>query len=148
MAEFGTENISTEYSEIVRPIKRRKFYRKRLDIEDHEDVTPTYQEDAPSVTALTLDELVNTKGNIPKPDLLDQDSSFSVTEILRRRKAAQRRRGGIEFTNTSTTMQSGSAIPQRSKALVAKEDTAIELEAVVNRFAPQTGQVADVDKHM
>ena len=148
MAEFETGNISSGYNESVRPKKRRKFYRKRLDSDDHEDVTPTYQEDAPSVTALTLDELVDTKGNIPHINLLDQDSNISVAEILRQRKAAQRRRGGIEFTNAPTTLQSGSALPQHSKALVAKEDTAAELEVVVNRFAPQTGQVADADKHM
>ena len=35
-----------------------------------------------------------------------------------------------------------------SKALVGKDDMLADIDAVVNRFAPQTGQVADVDRHM
>ena len=148
MAGLEIENISTEYDERVRPSKRRKFYRKRLESDDPKDVTPTDQEEAPLVTALALDELVDIKGNIPDTNLSDQDASFSVTDILRQRKAAQRRRGGIEFTNAPTTTQGELATSQSSRAFVAKDTAAAELEAVVNRFAPQTGQVADVDKHM
>jgi len=32
--------------------------------------------------------------------------------------------------------------------LSEKDESPREVQTVVNRFAPQTGQVADVDKHM
>ena len=75
------------------------------------------------------------------------DEPLSVAEILRQRKAAVRRKGGIEFTSSHTPV---STAPQISDALVVKEDDIpAEIKSVIERFAPQTGQVSDVaDKHM
>ena len=132
--------------DLFRPSKRRKFYRKRSDVED--EGSPTPPPSAPPPESMTVDELISHHAHQTEAhDQRTDDEPLSIPEILRQRKAALRRKGGIEFTNIPT---STSAAPQTSDALVAKEDdTPADIKAVIERFAPQTGQVSDVaDKHM
>lgn len=132
-------------SHLFRPFKRRKFYRKRSDAGD--EGSPTLSS-APPPESMTIDELISHHAHLTETQKITTDEeSLSVTEILRQRKAALRRKGGIEFTNSHT---STSNTPQTSDALVVKEDsTPADIKAVIERFAPQTGQVSDVaDKHM
>ena len=132
-------------SHLFRPSKRRKFYRKRSDAGD--EGSPTLSS-APPPESMTIDELISHHAHLTETqDHKIDEESLSVTEILRQRKAALRRKGGIEFTNSHT---STSNTPQTSDALVVKEDsTPADIKAVIERFAPQTGQVSDVtDKHM
>ena len=71
-----------------------------------------------------------------------------MTSVLRQRKV-QRRRCGIEFTNFPVTTSRNDLHTLLSNNMSReKDDVVADIEAVVNRFAPQTGQVADVDKHM
>lgn len=133
------------------PSKRQKFYRKREILEDERiDDIPIADHNTTSVTpeALTIEELISHHASQPNIPLQNEESTqLSTAEILRHRKAAQRRRFGIEFTNVdkpkinTTTLES-------SNALTEKDDTASEIKTVIDRFAPQTGQVADVNKHM
>ena len=137
----GAENTP----DLFRPSKRRKFYRKRTDAED--EALPTVSS-APPPESMTVDELISHHGHLTDtPDQKIDEESSSVAEILRNRKAALRRKGGIEFNNSHT---STSATPQTSDALEVKEDdTPADIKLVIDRFAPQTGQVSDVtDKHM
>lgn len=132
-------------SDLFRPSKRRKFYRKRTDVEDEGSPIPSSPPPPPS---MTVDELISHHAHLTDTQHLKPDEeSLSVAEILRQRKAALRRKAGIEFTNSQP---STSTTPQTSDALVVKEDdTLADIRAVVERFAPQTGQVSDVaDKHM
>lgn len=135
-----------------RPIKRRKFYRKRADAEDDGDNSSLAPgETTVSTEFLTIEELIAQNGHSPGPETqtAEEQTKFSVAEILRQRKTAQRRRGrGIDFSNTSNATIASAAVPPTSDALVLKEDPIEQLRTVVDRFAPQTGQVADVDKHM
>ena len=134
--------------EAFRPAKRRKFYRKRAEDDEPENTATAAAETVPSVTPLTLDELVIARGVVPDVEAQEVGSTVSVANIIRQRKAIQRKRAGIEFRNTTNAPQSGSATPSLSKVLTGKDEAAADIEAVVNRFAVQTGQVADVDKHM
>ncbi len=130
----------------ARPSKRRKFYRKRGE-EDPPVIEDEHKPDAvatDNVDALTLDELISHHGSLHGPDAADQRLSLSAAEIISRRKA-QRRRLGIEFNNLSSGLTS-SAPPERS-AVVEHDDTP-QMKTINDRFAPQRGQVADVDKHM
>ena len=148
MAESNLRSSPTDLEDTVRPTKRRKFYRKRAE-DDEPECTATAQPDRTlSVTPLTLDELVVARGVVPNADNPEKESTLSVTEIIRQRKAAKRKRAGIEFTNTTNAPKSSSATPSLNRALIGKDEVTANLEAVVNRFAPQTGQVADVDMHM
>ena len=129
-----------------RPTKRRKFYRKRADTEDNGDSSVVASgETNASTELLTVEELIAQNGQPTNTEAhAEEEPRLSVAEILRQRKAAQRRKGGIDFRNTNNV----TTVPPTSDALVVKEDPIEKLKTVVDRFAPQTGQVADVDKHM
>lgn len=97
---------------------------------------------------MTVDELISHHAHLTDTQHFKTDEEpLSVAEILRHRKAALRRKGGIEFTNSLSSI---STTPQTSDALAVKEDdTLADIRSVIERFAPQTGQVSDVaDKHM
>jgi len=132
--------------ELFRASKRRKFYRKRTKSEDQEPTLPIASILAPR--PLTVDELIAQGAPCQDAEThQDEVTSLSVAGILRQRKLAQRKKGGIEFTNLGT---STAAQPQPSNALVDKEvEAAADIRQVIERFAPQTGQFSDsTDKHM
>ena len=137
--------------DLFRPSKRRKFYRKRTDAEDEGLPTlpsPPPPPPPPPLESMTVDELISHHAHLNESQNEKADEEpLSVAEILRQRKAMMRRKGGIEFTNSHT---SSSTTPHTSDALLVKEDdTPADIKSVIERFAPQTGQVADVaDKHM
>ncbi len=125
--------------------KRRKFYRKRTDAQH--DAEPALSS-APPPQSMTLDQLIQNHAHPTQSHHQDPDEEpSSVADILRQRKAALRRKGGVEFTNNNTSTATAS---KPSDALIVKGDeTPADIKAVVERFAPQTGQVSDVaDKHM
>lgn len=129
-----------------RPFKRQRCYRKRGEDEPRLSNDETKVEQAPDTSnALTIDELISNHGSIHSPgEEDDQHLPLSAAELIFRRKA-QRRRLGIEFNN-SPNDRTGPA-PTESN-VVALQDDAPELKTLNDRFTAQTGQVADVDKHM
>ena len=133
-----------------RPSKRRRFYRKR--IEDQSD-------DLNGIGNLALHGQTSSLTPFtPEPILQDGQAldvdlgtynqiNNPVGEVLRQRKAMQRRKAGIEFSNTSAKIVSSAT--STTVATVEPEEAVDKYVSVTNRFAPQTGQVgADVDKHM
>ena len=130
-----------------RPSKRQKFYRRRGEDEPriNEDEAKAEEEWPANLHALTIDELISNHGTIHSPGTeQDQRLPLSAADLLCRRKA-QRRRLGIEFNNSGDDRTSSA--PMESKA-VALQDGTPELRTLNDRFTAQTGQVADVDKHM
>ena len=148
-------NTETTTDNLARPFKRRKFHRKRPDSpqSDHAALAETL---CSSNSTPDLPSIDNTPCEPPPPhslEALDDDNgdhrpSLSVAEILRRRRTAQRKRAGIEFTNATAVPDSGAAEAVDGNGLLDKEASLDKILNVVDRFAPQTGQVADVDKHM
>ncbi|KAL8782754.1 MAG: hypothetical protein Q9213_005132 [Squamulea squamosa] len=144
-------NIETPIDEISRPFKRRKFYRKRAG-SSHSDqaALPETQNTSDIIPRL----LPMNKTSAKSPDnpclTLDEDDStpLPVAEILRQRRITQRKRAGIEFTNVTTVPDSSLIEAITGDGILDKDDTLDKILTVVDRFAPQTGQVADVDKHM
>lgn len=135
-------------SDLSRPAKRRKFYRKRNDSDD--EIPPKAADSfAPPPEPMTVDELIAREGDIPAPsEEAEEDRQLSIADILRQRKAAQRRKGGIEFTNLNNSY---ATTPQPSDALVPKEDEIpADIKSIIERFAPQTGHITETttDKHM
>ena len=115
-----------------------------------EDEDPPRAADSsmPPTEPMTVDELIAREGDIPAPqEQSEEERQLSITDILRQRKAAQRRKGGIEFTNLNT---SNTTTPQPSDALIEKDDDIpADIKSVIERFAPQTGQITETtDKHM
>lgn len=136
--------------DVSRPFKRRKFYRKRADSPSDEagsTASPIIHASIP-LPDIVADPLAQAlKLSDVEQDMSGENSHFTVAEILRRRKA-QRRRGGIGFTNIATITESGVDGPRPGGDVLENEDNFGKILSVVDRFAPQTGQVADVDKHM
>lgn len=132
----------------LRPAKRRKFYRKRTDTEEDEALDPQHPAIA-TPELQTVDELISQNGNIAEAEGQPKEDIFlSVADILRQRKAIHRRRGGIEFTNLNPSA-SPSATGSQSNALIESDETPADIKSVIERFAPQTGQVSETtDKHM
>ena len=108
------------------------------------------QRDCPQTS--TLGDFISINNDASPPLAWEDDGpDLSVAEILRLRKTLQRRKGGIEFTNTALPLSSSPSVPHMSTALVEREDDGIspDIQSVISRFAPQTGQVSEeTDKHM
>ena len=106
------------------------------------------QSPPPATELLTLDEMISRNSEASLLQIQEQQNApLSVAELLRQRKALQRRRGGIGFANTGTTT-STSLPPQIETPKSEVQDSPSKFVTVADRFAPQTGQVADVDQHM
>lgn len=135
--------------ETFRPSKRRKTYRKRNNVEDEEAIVKVPSAPLIPSELLDIDELVAQHAPNNRNDTaVDGSPSLSVAELLRLRKSAPRRKGGIEFTehNNSTDKTT----QQQNNALKGnKVDPSADIKQVIERFAPQTGQVSEAtDKHM
>ena len=135
-------DTNDEKTELFRPSKRRKFYRKRVDAD----------EDLPGSISPNVNSLEDVREQVASvsPSVADvaDEPGISVAEILRQRKVAQRKRVGVEFTST---IPSGSDESQYSNALVQRDEDDIpsDIKSVISRFSPQTGQITEeTDKHM
>lgn len=146
------DNADTDKSidEVSRPFKRRKFYRRRADLSNHDigsSGSPSARE-----CVLPNDAVADEPGAVLHPLGVEQarneESHPTVAELLLRRKAAQRRKGGIEFTNNAPATDRSAEEARPGEEALENEDSFDKILTVVDRFAPQTGQVADVDKHM
>ena len=149
------ETIGTDISESVfRPLKRRKFYRKRVDEIGNNEGTNNDGEASMDIVPLNSSEAIPTVPLRQAPhesdNETDESTSLKMAEILHLRKLNRHRKlGGIEFTVARPPPGSGSRTPQQHGGEHDEEDiTPEEVKKVVNRFAPQTGQVMDVNKHM
>ena len=143
-------DMSDTQPESSRPAKRRKFYRKRANSEDEQSNEVSQQSHSPPHISPTqaLQDPADDAAS-PPPIQADDQSTVSVADLLRLRKAAQRRRGGVEFTSAASN---ASPAPPPSNALIEleeRQDVPADIKAVISRFAPQTGQVTEeADKHM
>ncbi|KAL8860448.1 MAG: hypothetical protein Q9178_003107 [Gyalolechia marmorata] len=137
-----------------RPFKRRKFYRKQAGSPQSDQVTLADTQYSSNSTP-NLPSVDDTPTDSPNNGLVtvddgddDDHSSLSVAEILRRRRTSQRKRAGIEFTNAAALPANSVVEAIAGEGFLEKEDSLDKILTVVDRFAPQTGQVADVDKHI
>lgn len=147
----------TPSMDLFRPSKRKKIYRKRADADEDADADdvdiPSHASTiaaVPPPEPAAVDEPIADMSS-PHIPSSEQDPP-SIQDILRQRKAAQRRKAGIEFTNTSTNIlghQSASTALIKSDKEAGEDSVSLEIERLVSRFAPQTGHVAEAnDKHM
>ena len=148
-------NAGTPTDDLSRPFKRRKFHRKRSGSPQSDQAVLAETPCSSSKSTPNLLSIDNTPSEPPAQslELIDDENddnrpSLSVAEILRRRRTAQRKRAGIEFTNATANSDSGVAEAIDGNVILDKEASLDKILNVVDRFAPQTGQVADVDKHM
>ena len=133
---------------LFRASKRRKVLRRRLNDDNDAPSVNSQNQSRPLTTSSST--AASSHSPLETAVLVElEEHVLPMAEILRRRKLAKARRAGIEFSNTSQNTHSNSTPQQPSDALVSIDDGRSAVKAAVNRFAPQTGKVADVlDKHM
>ncbi|PWY64542.1 hypothetical protein BO70DRAFT_203521 [Aspergillus heteromorphus CBS 117.55] len=121
---------------LFRPVKRRKFQRRRPDVDG--------EEDAQSATA---GQPAHVSESSTPPSWQESPGPFPAIDPLRSRRLHRARKGGIEFSATSRP-----ATSHESQAVVSgatMEDLDKErMRAMCDRFTAHTGQTVDVDKHM
>ena len=147
MTEVNVSNALSSEEPLFRAAKRRKFYRKHNANDDENGVAARISSEHSIAVPRTEGTHTDPDDNQTARDG-ETETHHTMAEVLRRRQAARNRRGGIEFTNSTSTTKSDFAPPQPSGPLVEKGEPPKDLHPVADRFAPQTGQVADVDKHM
>lgn len=69
---------------------------------------------------------------------------------MRLRQQVRNRRKGVEFVQGlhDLSLASGASKAAEPEHGAETHDTPEEVAALINRFAPQTGQVADVNQHI
>ena len=109
---------------VFRAIKRRRLFRQR-----DQSVSPPPDESAS-----------------PDPQQLDTDARVPSRSVhTARHKVPRRRAGGIEFTSSAQLPNETDCDANDS---TERHKNSEDQHEVGKRFAPQTGQIADVDKHM
>ncbi|KAK2740259.1 hypothetical protein FQN55_008985 [Onygenales sp. PD_40] len=126
---------------LFRPVKRRKFLRKRPDSSlDEAQMQPSPEPEYPAPT-----EPTDAHFRTSQDDQAETDTS--IAEIFRRRKALKARRGGIEFT--AAAKPTGEGTGESSEVDLAAQDAEdMRLQGISDRFVAHTGQKVDVNKHM
>jgi hypothetical protein len=134
---------------LFRPSKKRKIYRQRARDDDEEAAATVQDTTKPQSPAAeqeqSLEDLITSNGAVVEGDQVE-GTAVSISEILRLRKR-NKRVGGLEF-KVSGHRSRGDGDEQ---GLVLREEEGEGGEVTVGgtrRFAPQTGTVADVNKHM
>ncbi|KAL4889708.1 hepatocellular carcinoma-associated antigen 59-domain-containing protein [Aspergillus ambiguus] len=117
-------DISPNPETLFRPVKRRKFQRRRPEEPQIDSTSST-------------------------PSLPQEESQEDVqpVDIVRLRRLHRARKGGIEFSATSRP--SGEASDKSAVSSATAEELESErVRAMCDRFTGHTGQTVDVDKHM
>ncbi|RDW77089.1 hypothetical protein BP6252_05142 [Coleophoma cylindrospora] len=134
---------------LFRPSKKRKIYRQRSRALSEDASAPDPSSNpTPAVPAQTLDELISSEA----PSTGDGDvegTRVPISEILRLRKQHKARVGGVEFRAAASVMTSAGM--GGDGEMVVREETEedeVARTGEVRKFAPQTGMIGDVNKHM
>lgn len=140
---------------LFRPNKKRKIYRRRASpsLDDQEPSAPSPPPaTVPAQTdTQSLDDLISSasvsilppqNGSAETEDI--EGVSVPMSEILRLRKL-KKRGGGVEF-------RAAGHVARDDEGMLILRDGAVEAESagsgVPRKFAPQTGMVGDVNRHM
>ncbi|KAE8447651.1 hypothetical protein EG329_010622 [Mollisiaceae sp. DMI_Dod_QoI] len=141
---------------LFRPSKKRKVYRQRAadDEEERAAASPptigTPLSPAAASNPQSLDELISSVASNGTKDGGEEVKGVTVSmaEILRLRKM-KKRVGGVEFraeTQPHTPKDNEGALVQHTGAI--EESGGLVDNGVPRKFAPQTGAVGDVNRHM
>jgi hypothetical protein len=152
---------------LFRPNKKRKIYRQRNHDDEAEEAQPQRSPAAITPdTAQSLDELISTASQPvgADADMEVEGARVSMAEILRLRKLKKTgRRGGVEFRAEGL---GGAGLRHGDGEMVLRDPdlndgikgdgqggdagaaTGEPVLGSARRFAPQTGMVGDVNKHM
>ncbi len=132
---------------LFRPTKKRKIYRQRAS--EDEPTPPSVSSPEPPAAASvaeaqSLDDLISTaSGSVLGNGPVDVGAApVSMAEILRMRKK-NKTRGGVEFKASGHV-----ARDEEGELILRPDEEALGSSGVPRKFAPQTGAVGDVNRHM
>jgi hypothetical protein len=143
---------------LFRPTKKRKIYRQR-----HDDPEPQLSSPNPSTSPAppqpnpqSIDELIASSASLPTTADEDLESTqVSISEILRLRQKNKNKRSGVEFRASGHIArdQDGELVIRHAATATGGEGEPVPPDGgggggVIRKFAPQTGTVGDVNKHM
>ncbi|KAL5363964.1 hepatocellular carcinoma-associated antigen 59-domain-containing protein [Aspergillus floccosus] len=115
---------------LFRPVKRRKFLRRR----------PEEPQDEPQADS-------NSSAPSQPQDGTQAGDGVQPTDIARLRRLHRARKGGIEFSATSR--QPAEHANKNTLSTASADETESErIRAMCDRFTGHTGQTVDVDRHM
>ncbi|OAX81701.1 hypothetical protein ACJ72_03958 [Emergomyces africanus] len=131
---------------LFRPVKRRKFLRKRPETASDESQPP---QPSPAPEASTDRSSAGQDGTVSETHPNDsEEMDPGITDIFRLRKALKPRRGGVEFTASPKPASDEHDNSQLEVGSVAQDPDNMVIRAISDRFVAHTGQKVDVDKHM
>lgn len=128
---------------LFRPVKRRKFLRRRGGDDDDHDHDPESHRD----TQVAAPEPTSDRQDSTSPASNEADSSIPATDILKLRKPFRPRKGGIEFSATARPT-TGSGAKFSANETGSEDAEKLKIQAMCDRFTAHTGQKVDVDNHM
>lgn len=128
-------DISPTPETLFRPVKRRKFLRRRVDEpEDAQDDVQTSREDDN-----------NRHRSVSRSSRETDAVTEPTTSVTRLRRSYKSRRVGVEF---STSSRSAASYAQPTAEATTNDGEDLKIRAMCDRFTVHTGQKVDVDKHM
>ncbi|KAG9235766.1 hepatocellular carcinoma-associated antigen 59-domain-containing protein [Amylocarpus encephaloides] len=137
--------LEPETPVVFRAFKRRKIYRQRATSEETSDPTTATSPANPPVDQ-SLDELIRSTAQDVEKDR--EGGNVSMAEILRMRKQ-RRGKGGVEFRADTGGASDGREVGVKEQSDEEKAEVALGSNSgCIRKFAPQTGTVGDVDRHM
>lgn len=119
---------------LFKPVKKRKFLRRRPDCETEDsqgETQPTNEESAYS----------------DFPAVQHADDSTRPTHSIHLRRPHRARRGGLEFSASSRQVTGDGGQPTATEPAAEELDDE-KIRVMSDRFTVHTGQTVDVDKHM
>jgi hypothetical protein len=139
---------------LFRPTKKRKIYRQRHDDPEPQLSNPNPPSPAPpQPNPQSIDELISSASLPTTADEELESTQVSISEILRLRQKNKNKRSGVEFRASGHIArdQDGELVIRHVATATGGEGEPVPPEGgggVIRKFAPQTGTVGDVNKHM
>ncbi|KKK24425.1 hypothetical protein ARAM_001956 [Aspergillus rambellii] len=116
---------------LFRPVKRRKFLRRRPEEANGQQASQASEE-----------------GSAAPRSPQDGGESVQPIDATRLRRLHRSRKGGIEFSTTSRLLAGQGNNKTSLSSATAEDLEGDRLLAMCDRFTAHTGQTVDVDKHM
>ncbi|OJD25312.1 hypothetical protein ACJ73_03318 [Blastomyces percursus] len=131
---------------LFRPVKRRKFLRKRPETspDESQPPLPSLDPEAACRRSLAGQDGEASEAHINEP----KEIGTGITDIFRLRKALKTRRGGVEFTASPKLAVDQHGESQLEVDSMAQDPEDMVIRGISDRFVAHTGQRVDVDKHM
>lgn len=154
MPDMASPESQATPEAVFRPHKRRRVIRQREQVEEDTPRNTVFKDaTAEASDSLVADSAPPSHEIGSRMEDSEVHASDSVADLMRRRRQAKARKGGVGFSRdaaTSTSRLMAQDSPElKSSALVPILPEASAIDSARDRFAPQTGTVVESsNEHM